>query len=174
MSRPLDPSRLADLLGASTTAILAELSALDEEGSSFRPAEGEWCAKEVVGHLIEADTRGFAGRIREITSGSALAAWDQAGVAAARRDDERTLVAITAEFETGRALSITLLRSLTPDDLTMTGIHPDIGEVAIADIIQEWVFHDRDHLKQMLENTRKMVWPHLGATRRFSELHADD
>ena len=70
MSRPLDPNRLVDLLEASTTAILAELSALDEEGSSFRPAEGEWCAKEVVGHLIEADTRGFAGRIREITEDS--------------------------------------------------------------------------------------------------------
>ena len=41
----------------------------DEAG--WRPAPGEWSANECVGHLIEAERRGFAGRIRPILAAAA-------------------------------------------------------------------------------------------------------
>ena len=45
------------------TTVAAELAAL-ARAAGWRPAPGEWSANECVGHLIEAERRGFAGRIR--------------------------------------------------------------------------------------------------------------
>ena len=58
---------IADLLAASAATVVAELRALGAEGG-WRPAPGEWSANECVGHLIEAERRGFAGRIRRSSS----------------------------------------------------------------------------------------------------------
>ena len=60
---PLTPKQIATLLDASRRAIILELEALVPHGD-YRPIPGSWCPNEVVGHLIEAEKRGFAWRIR--------------------------------------------------------------------------------------------------------------
>ena len=40
----------------------------------------------------------------------------------------------------------------------------------MRDILHEWPFHDRDHFKQILENTRSLLWSGMGAAQRFSEI----
>src|SRR5450756_2765412 len=62
---PLAPKQIATLLDASRRAIILEVEALVPYGD-FRPIPGIWCPNEVVGHLIEADKRGFAWRIRSM------------------------------------------------------------------------------------------------------------
>ena len=64
--RPLSPDQIATFLGATVVTVEAEMASHGDEGGRWRPAPGEWCANEVVGHLIEAERRGFAGRIRRI------------------------------------------------------------------------------------------------------------
>ena len=63
---PLEPPAVAALLHSAAATIHAELSALPAPVLAFHPATGEWCAKEVLGHLIECEKRGFSGRIRVI------------------------------------------------------------------------------------------------------------
>jgi hypothetical protein len=55
---PLGPKQIATLLDASRRAIILEVEALVPHGD-FQPMPGIWCPNEVVGHLIEADKRGF-------------------------------------------------------------------------------------------------------------------
>jgi hypothetical protein len=43
-----------------------------------------------------------------------------------------------------------------------------VGYLKVADVIQEWVHHDRNQLKQVLENMRGYVWPSMGNAQRFS------
>ena len=57
---------IAALAAATSNHLRIEFAALGEDGASFHPAQGEWCAKEVVGHLIEADRHGFTGRVATI------------------------------------------------------------------------------------------------------------
>lgn len=158
------------LVRSTSDHVVSELTALDEEGAAFHPAEGEWCAKEVVGHVIEADRRGFWGRIRSILAGEAIVAWDQSGVAASRGDCARPLREILDEFDRTRAEGLEVVAALTEADLEAAGVHPDIGVVTASEILHEWPYHDRDHLKQILENTRALLWPDMGATQRFSEI----
>jgi len=60
----LTTSQVAELLRGVTSAIRSEVDELPEAALRRHPAPGEWCIKEVLGHFIEAEQRGFAGRIR--------------------------------------------------------------------------------------------------------------
>ncbi len=167
----LRPAEIAALLSASAVTLEAELRALGDTEAAWHPAPGEWCVKEILGHLVEAEQRGFAGRIRTIlaTDRPALLRWDPAAVAAARGDCARPWPSLWDEFRQLRDESVALVRSLRPADLARSGRHPEVGELTIGDLLQEWVHHDRNHVKQALGNVQARVWPHMGNARRFSQ-----
>jgi hypothetical protein len=167
---PLTPATVAILLRAAADHITNELTALGDELAGWRPAPGEWSANECVGHIIEADRRGFAGRIGRIleVNGVAEEGWDQIAVAAGRRDHEQSIAAILAEFQTGRTAGIALVDALRSDDLERFAVHDRVGRITVSDLLHEWVFHDRNHIRQLLANAQARAWPAMGNARRFS------
>jgi hypothetical protein len=167
----LSPGQIAPLLAATVATLRAEVRGLVGE-ARWRPAPGEWSVNECVGHLIEAEQRGFAGRIRLIlaTDGVALSDWEQAAVAAARHDEAADPIELVESFAALRSEGIALVRSLAPADLGRVGIHPAVGPLAIRDLLGEWVHHDRNHVRQALAVTQARVWPQMGGAQRFSEL----
>ena len=167
---PLAPAVIAELLLSAMTTLRSELAALPDSVSAFHPATGEWCAREVLGHLIEAERRGFAGRIRIILAASMprLETWDQNEVARARHDCERDGRTLLDELGRMRDDSAALVRGLRREDLERAGEHPKVGRLRVADLLQEWIHHDRNHVKQILANVQAFVWPHLGNAQKFS------
>jgi hypothetical protein len=164
------PNEIADLLEMSGRSFAGALRALQPEVASWHPADGEWCVNECVGHVIEAEKRGFAGRIRIILGADnpRLATWDQAAAEKARRDCEREPSELLAELEPLRSDSVELVRSLRPELLTRPGNHPDVGALTVGDLLHEWVHHDGNHLRQALANVQAYMWPRMGNARRFS------
>ena len=175
MSTPgaLAPDRIGDLLAASGSIVVAELIALGDAGG-WRPEPGEWSANECVGHLIEAERRGFAGRIRLILAGGGhdgpveLEGWDPPAVAKARGDHLRDGEELADEFAMLRADGVGLVRGLGPADLERSGLHPEVGLLRVDELLGEWVHHDRNHVRQMLAVTQARVWAQMGNAQRFS------
>src|SRR5262249_11530544 len=168
---PLSPPTVAKLLNAAVATIHAEMAALPPPALAWHPASGEWCVKEVLGHLIETEQRGFAGRIRIILAGDTppLETWDQEAVARARQDCARDWTALLAEFSRLRADSAELVARLRPEALGRGGQPPKVGFLQVGDLLHEWVHPARTHIRQMLANTQALVWPYMGNARRFSE-----
>jgi hypothetical protein len=164
------PAELAGLLRASTDALIAEVRALGPR-ATIRPGPDEWCANEIVGHLLEADRRGFAGRIRSVlaTERPTFTTWDQPGVARARRDDLRDPAELSAELAAQREADLALVVALDADALGRAGIHPAAGELTVRDLLHEWVHHDREHLAQLTAITRWLSRPFMGNARKFSD-----
>jgi hypothetical protein len=165
----MTPAEVADVLEYSGGAYAAALRSIPPAVASWRPAEGEWCVNECVGHVIEAEKLGFAGRIRSILAANnpALQGWDQASVAESRHDCERSPQDLLSEFEPMRRDSLELIRSLRPEDLTRAGTHPKVGRLTIGDLLHEWVHHDGNHLRQALANVQAYVFPQMGNAQRF-------
>jgi hypothetical protein len=170
-SPPLTPVRAAALLRASLAAIRAEAEALGVEGMRRHPADGEWCMNEVLGHLIEAERRGFAGRIQLILEqpGRVLETWDQEAVARERRDCVRHGGELIEELAALRKDGLRLLQELRPEQLELSGEHVDVGALRVVDLLHEWPHHDRAHVKQALSIAQAQAWPHMGNSRKFSE-----
>jgi hypothetical protein len=167
---PLSIPHIAGLLHATPAMLHAEIAALPPAVTRFCPAPGEWCVNAVIGHLSEAETRGFAGRIRHIlTHHSAVCQlWDPDEVARQRRDHERSVHDLLAELVALRAQSISLVSTLTPEQLLRSGQHPVVGMLSVSDLLHEWLHHDRNHLKQIASNIQAYVWPSMGNAQRFS------
>jgi len=164
------PDEVAPILEASGEAISRLLGSLPPGISSRHPAAGEWCVNECVGHLIEAERRGFAGRIQTMLGEDEphLLAWDAADVEKARADCDRDLSALLDEFSTLRRQSVALVRSMSATDLQRAGMHPVVSRITVDEILHEWVHHDANHLRQALSNVQSFMWPAMGATQRFS------
>jgi hypothetical protein len=125
----------------------------------------------VVGHIIEAERRGFAGRIRVILGSDdpevELAGWDQRAVSAARDDRSADPTVLLAELRALRIDGIALVRGLDAADLARTGRHAVVGILRVDELLAEWVHHDRAHLRQALEVAQAWAWEHMGAARAF-------
>jgi hypothetical protein len=169
LTRPLSPSEVASLLDSMRSAITAEVGALSEEVLAWHPAEGEWCAKECLGHILEAERRGFNGRIRKILAESepALPGWDQQAVARERNDCQRLASELLAEFSAQRADSVALVGGLSETDVQRGGTHEKVGYVHVGDLLQEWIHHDRNHFRQLQANIQAYVWPSMGNCQKF-------
>jgi len=167
VSRELTTAEVADLLESTCALIEAEMKALGEEGCSFHFKDGEWCVNECVGHIIEADRRGFGGRIRGIIAGKPITTWDQAQVARDRRDCDRMSQSVFMEFMGLRHDYVTMVRALTPSELDKSALHPKVGELRVRDLLNEWVYHDRNHTRQLLAVQQERVYPHMGNSQKF-------
>jgi hypothetical protein len=168
---PLSPREVAAALGATSAIVQAEFAGLPESLLRYRPGPEEWCVLETVGHLIEAERRGFAGRIRHILSehDHVCITWEPPDVARARRDHERAPAAVLAEFVDQRNESVALVAGLREADLTRGGRHPQVGRLTVNDLLHEWVHHDQEHLRQLLATIQRAVWPSMGNAQRFSQ-----
>jgi hypothetical protein len=163
----LTTDQVAEYLEATCALIESELRALGDD-SSWHFDQKEWCANQVVGHLVEAEKRGFAGRIREILAGKEkTSSWDQAAVAEERKDCERMGQSLWMEFMGVRNDSIVLVRSIKSGDLGKGIEHPMAGRLTTRDLVHEWIHHDRNHTRQLLEIGQERAWPHMGNSQKF-------
>jgi hypothetical protein len=155
--------------------MIGELRDLPDEILAWHPATGEWCVKECIGHIVEADRRGFNGRIREIlaTPNLTFVEWDQQAVARDRNDCGRPSAELLAELTALRQQSVALVEGLTEADLERGGTHPQVGYVHVRDLLHEWLHHDRNHFRQLLANVQAYVWPAMANTQRFSQSQED-
>ena len=97
-----------------------------------------------------------------------LAEWDQEAVARERRDCDKDLAALLDEFGALRSASVDLVAGLRAAELQRGGHHPQIGYVTVADLLHEWVHHDRNHIAQMMACVQACEWPHMGNAQQFS------
>ena len=165
--------QIAALIRATPETLRSELTALGAEAACWHPAPGEWCFNEVIGHIMEADKHGFHGRIQIILAETQprLQTWDITGIAARRRDCERDPFDLLDELTAMRAESAQLVTGLQPDQLIRSGLHPLVGELRVVDLIHEWIHHDRNHIKQVLNNIQAYVWPNMGNAQRFGKIY---
>jgi uncharacterized damage-inducible protein DinB len=102
---------------------IAELSSLTDERAMYRYAEGKWSIKEVLGHLIDCE-RVFAYRAMSIARGEQqpLPGFDENAYVANASFDAQPLAHLIEELLSVRHATITLHRSLSPDQMLRAGM----------------------------------------------------
>lgn len=168
-TQPLKPQQVAAMLEATSNLLQAEFESLPPEVLSWHPAPSEWCILQVLGHLIETEKAGFANRIPMMLeqTNPHFVSLDQDAEAIERKDCERDPIELLNEFVLIRIESCKLVASLKEGDLRRGGWHPDADYLRITDFLHEWVYHDQDHIRQMMANVQAYVWDYLGATQEW-------
>lgn len=162
-------TNLERMLTATPALVWGEVQGMPPALQAWRSASAAWSALEIIGHLIEADMRVFLKRILLLRSepGAIFEPWDPDLIAAARADATKDAQSLVDEFARVRRLGVGVVRGLTPADLAIVGHHPDVGGLSVANLLAEWVAHDRAHLAQLGEITRLAMLPGMGHAARF-------
>ena len=136
-----------------TPAVLgAWLAGLPEAWTGADEGPDTWSPFDIVGHLIDGEETDWIPRARIILAqGSDRCFTPYDRFRHLRDRATATLGERLERFATLRADNVSTLRgwSLTPEQLTLTGVHPEFGEVTLTQLLATWVAHDLDHLMQI-------------------------
>jgi uncharacterized damage-inducible protein DinB len=131
--------------------------------------EGTFGAREVLGHLIHGENTDWVPRIRQILeSGDAqpFVPFDRRGFGEAAR---ASMSALLDEFEARRRANLAFLTSLSlsPSQLALKGLHPELGSVTLGQLLATWVVHDLNHIAQLVRVMGTRYGPAVGAWKPY-------
>lgn len=142
----------------------------DGWASSSSNSEDSWQAFDAVGHLIHGEETDWIPRARIILEqggNRTFVPFDR--FAQFEKSKGKTLSDLLAAFEAAREKSLSELRSwnLTGEHLELKGMHPELGEVSLSQLLATWVVHDLNHVRQIVTSMAKQYYTEVGPWKEY-------
>lgn len=161
------------LLERTPRVVEALLDGLPESWLGEPDTPDGWTARDVVGHLITGEQTDWIPRAEIILRDGTSRPFDRFDrFAMLERDKGVPLDALIDQFADLRAGSIARLRVLVTDeaDLDRRGLHPELGEVTLRDLISTWAVHDLDHIAQIYSSLAASRDADVGPWKAYLEI----
>jgi len=146
------------ILNRTPASLSALLSGLPETWVKATEGEGTWSPYDVIGHLIHGERTDWIPRARHILAGETrpFAPFDRD--AQFTESQDKSLGELLATFANLRRENVAslLAMNLSDEDLHRKGLHPDLGQVTLAQLLATWVVHDLDHVAQVARTMAKV------------------
>lgn len=130
------------------------LSNLPDEWIFQNEGGDTWSPYDIVGHYIIGEQTDWIPRAKLILSAemgkiNTFTPFDR--FAQFENSKGKSLDDLLNEFETLRKANLEELDNLeiTPETLQKKGIHPELGEVTLSQLLSCWVTHDLNHIGQI-------------------------
>ena len=133
--------------------VVQALAGIGSDEGDWRPAPGEWSAREVVHHLADSETiSGIRLRRLLIESDPAIQGYDEAEYARHFRYQERPWEPALRAFEAARATTAPLLDTMTDADWRRAGTHSESGAYSAEGWLRIYAAHGHVHAEQIRNN----------------------
>ena len=142
-----DPVKLQSAAPARLAKLLKGVSAAR---ARKRPAPEKWSIAEIVVHLADTEVV-FGYLIRSIVGepSARIDGFDQDAWLAALHYDKRDMKKSLAEYRAFREANVVLLKSLTPEQWRICGIHKERGPETMETVVKMFAGHDLNHFQQI-------------------------
>lgn len=157
--QPEEITKLKDRIRTARGKLLAAVDGLDRGSWDWRPVDGRWSVRLTLAHVgsaqwdhLEVLNRLLAGEPTAM-SGFDLDAWNAASVA--KRDDWMP-ARILADLAAAQQETMALLDTLDDGQLMVTGTHPALGKISVAQVLRIIALHDGLHRRDVLQLLREM------------------
>lgn len=138
----------------------------------LRATEGPdtWSPFDVLGHLIDGEETDWIPRARIILARGpdpVFQPFDRFRHLRLNRDTPPA--ELLDRFDRLRAANLAVLEGfrLTPAELTLEGLHPELGRVTLRQLLATWVAHDLGHVGQIVRVMAKQYGDAVGPWRRY-------
>ena len=159
-----------------TPAILnAWLEGLPETWTRATEGDGTWSPYDVIGHLIHGERTDWIPRARHILTGERRPFEPFDRTAQFTESAGKSLHELLATFADARRENVAALAgmNLTDEDLDRTGLHPELGEVTLGQLLAAWVVHDLDHVAQIARTMAKVYTEAVGPWSAYLSILKD-
>jgi len=156
---------------ASLTALLGGLS---EKWTNANEGAETWSPYDVIGHLIHGERTDWMVRARHILAGETRPFDPFDRTAQFKESQDKSLTALLATFAQLRRdnLDELVALNLKGADMNRRGLHPELGEVTLEQLLATWVVHDLDHVGQISRTMAKVYADAVGPWQEYlSILH---
>lgn len=158
------------ILSRTPAVVDSMLRGLPREWTSCTEGEGTWSPYVVVGHLIHGERADWIPRLSIILEHGQSRTFDPFDREAQFRESAgKSLDELLDEFGWLRRESITTLQSfqLKPDQLSLQGMHPDLGPVTARQLLATWTAHDLAHILQISRVMAKRYRAEVGPWAQY-------
>ena len=148
------------------------LGGASDKDLNWRPADDRWSIAMVLAHLRDVEGAGFRSRFHAMLESDKpfLPSYDQ--LALFRTIKKFDALAELAAFERERKITLEWLKQLPPEAAARTGRHQELGEISVAELLNEFAFHDLGHIRQVAEVYRSHAfYPRMGGFRSYYQVH---
>lgn len=145
------------VLERTPASLRALLEGLTDTWANATEGDGTWSPYDVIGHLIHGERTDWIPRARHILAGETRPFEPFDRTAQFRDSQGKSLGELLATFADLRRENVAALvaMNVTEDDLDRRGLHPELGEVTLAQLLATWVVHDLDHVTQVARTMAK-------------------
>jgi hypothetical protein len=133
--------------------VVRALAGIGPDERDWRPASGEWSAREVVHHLADSETiSGIRLRRLLIEHDPVIQGYDEAEYARHFRYQERPWEPALRAFEAARATAAQVLDAMTDADWHRAGTHTESGPYSTEGWLRIYAEHAYVHAAQIRNN----------------------
>jgi hypothetical protein len=147
---PMTPAVIAADLHAAVDAGLEMFQRVDETRTSNCPAPGKWCAREILGHLVDSACNNHRRFVIGQSDGPVVFdGYEQDAWVARQRYAAvpfRDIVALWVAYNRHLAH---VIASAPAGMMSRTGRAPGGGDVTLGFLMEDYVVHLRHHLDQL-------------------------
>ena len=154
----LNFARAVDVLAGTPAVLSAIVSNLPRSAHDERPSANAWSPREVLAHLLFAETTTMGPRVRRASEQDGFVP-EPLSAEQPPPGDPREMSNAWAD---ARVENLVWLRALTPAQRAHVVHHPRYGDITVDTYVAEWAYHDLDHLRQILSVLAADLYPHIG------------
>ncbi len=146
------------------------LSNLSDEWTMKDKDSDEWNAFDIVGHYIHGEETDWIPRAEIILNqGENITFEPFDRFAQFKTSQGKTLPELLETFAELRTKNLKTLKSwnLTEEQLKLKGIHPELGEVNLEQLLSTWVVHDLTHIRQIVQILAKKYGENVGVWQEY-------
>ena len=159
-----------EILETTPAVLKALLSSIHEEWVMNNEGPETFSPYDVIGHLIYGEKTDWVPRakiILEFELSKPFMPWNR--FAQYEESEGKTLQQLLDEFEIVRRENMIWFKSLslTEADLDKKGMHPQLQEVTLRNLLATWVVHDLTHIAQITRVMAKQYKEDMGPWPEF-------
>lgn len=145
------------ILERTPASLKAMLDGLPETWTQATEGRETWSPYDVIGHLIHGELTDWVPRAQHILAGNPRPFIPFDRTAQFTESQDKTLSELLKTFADLRRENLATLRAmnLKDSDLDRRGLHPELGEVTLRQLLATWVVHDLDHVGQVARTMAK-------------------
>lgn len=159
-----------EILSKTPETVKSLLGNMSNEWIESGENKDDWNVFDVVGHLVHGEETDWIPRAEIILSQRENPVFEPFDRFAQFENSKgKTLSESLAEFAELRKKNLEILRQLniTDEDLKLKGIHPELGEVNLEQLLSTWVVHDLTHIRQIVTILAKKYSENVGVWKEY-------
>jgi hypothetical protein len=163
-------SKTIEILSQTPSTVKSLLGNLSDDWIYAKIDENNWNAFDIIGHYIHGEETDWMIRAEIILAQAENIIFESFDrFAQFETSRGKTMLELIETFSELRQKNIETLKSwnLTGEQLKLKGIHPELGEVTLEQLLATWAVHDLTHIRQIVTILAKQQTENVGVWKEY-------